>query len=186
MARVDGEPVGNTIGERSGTGQVELLTQPHEINEHRYRTFRSCKFCRQSKVRCSGERPACLRCRSRRAECLYDAKETPQWLSKAQMPSQLSTSSSSWSSPPALHTFSSPRLGGSNASNSLRAPGERRNGELAARNQPLVAAAADPPNSNVTGSILPVMEQRDDCGDASLEPGGCIGSASSLPHHMNW
>ncbi|KAI1881358.1 hypothetical protein JX265_000184 [Neoarthrinium moseri] len=46
----------------------------------RLRTYRSCKPCRNSKTRCTGERPTCLRCQQRRLECLYDGKQAPAWV----------------------------------------------------------------------------------------------------------
>lgn len=49
----------------------------------RSRTYRSCRGCRTSKSRCSGERPTCLRCRQRGFECAYDGKQAPAWLEAA-------------------------------------------------------------------------------------------------------
>ncbi|KAI0132181.1 hypothetical protein BJ170DRAFT_234301 [Xylariales sp. AK1849] len=46
----------------------------------RLRTYRSCKNCRSSKTRCSGERPVCLRCRHKKVGCLYDGKQAPAWV----------------------------------------------------------------------------------------------------------
>lgn len=45
----------------------------------RSRTYRSCRFCRTSKSRCSGDRPSCVRCRQKYLECSYDGKQAPAW-----------------------------------------------------------------------------------------------------------
>ncbi|KAF2134924.1 hypothetical protein P153DRAFT_305844 [Dothidotthia symphoricarpi CBS 119687] len=53
----------------------------------RKRTFRSCVTCRDSKVKCSGERPTCLRCQQRRAACVYDAEAIePAWVQSIASP----------------------------------------------------------------------------------------------------
>ncbi|KAF3764234.1 hypothetical protein M406DRAFT_260426, partial [Cryphonectria parasitica EP155] len=64
----------------------------------RSRTYRSCRGCRSSKSRCSGERPTCLRCRQRDIQCCYDGKEAPAWLEPdlAATTTTESSSSSSW------------------------------------------------------------------------------------------
>ncbi|KAH8724439.1 fungal-specific transcription factor domain-containing protein [Phaeosphaeriaceae sp. PMI808] len=60
---------------RPGTG-VEPI-----IGIKRKRTFRSCVPCRESKVKCSGERPKCNRCSQRRTSCVYDAETNePAWV----------------------------------------------------------------------------------------------------------
>ncbi|KAI1336578.1 hypothetical protein F5Y15DRAFT_393359 [Xylariaceae sp. FL0016] len=46
----------------------------------RSRTYRSCRACRGSKTRCSGERPTCLRCRQKSLDCEYDGKSQPSWI----------------------------------------------------------------------------------------------------------
>jgi hypothetical protein len=47
----------------------------------RKRTFRSCVACRDSKVKCSGERPTCTRCDQRLTACVYDAEANePAWV----------------------------------------------------------------------------------------------------------
>ncbi|KAF2023322.1 hypothetical protein EK21DRAFT_81204 [Setomelanomma holmii] len=51
------------------------------IGIKRKRTFRSCVPCRESKVKCSGERPKCNRCSQRRTSCVYDAEANePAWV----------------------------------------------------------------------------------------------------------
>jgi hypothetical protein len=51
------------------------------IGIKRKRTFRSCVPCRESKVKCSGERPKCNRCSQRRTSCIYDAEANePAWV----------------------------------------------------------------------------------------------------------
>ena len=48
----------------------------------RKRTFRVCIPCRQSKIKCSGERPVCSRCEQKSIACAYDAEEAaePAWV----------------------------------------------------------------------------------------------------------
>jgi hypothetical protein len=54
----------------------------------RKRTFRSCVPCRDSKVKCSGERPNCTRCQQRRTTCIYDAEQNePAWVQSIATPS---------------------------------------------------------------------------------------------------
>ncbi|KAL4738081.1 fungal-specific transcription factor domain-containing protein [Aspergillus similis] len=43
------------------------------------RTYRSCTNCRLRRAKCSGERPACIRCRSRHVECRYGDNVEPAW-----------------------------------------------------------------------------------------------------------
>ncbi|KAL4781739.1 fungal-specific transcription factor domain-containing protein [Aspergillus varians] len=43
------------------------------------RTYRSCTDCRLGRVKCSGEQPACSRCRKRRLRCHYGEKFEPVW-----------------------------------------------------------------------------------------------------------
>ncbi|KAL5115332.1 hypothetical protein ACEQ8H_006777 [Pleosporales sp. CAS-2024a] len=51
------------------------------IGIKRKRTFRSCVPCRESKVKCSGQRPKCNRCSQRRTSCVYDADANePAWV----------------------------------------------------------------------------------------------------------
>ncbi|KAF1940089.1 hypothetical protein EJ02DRAFT_407277 [Clathrospora elynae] len=53
----------------------------------RKRTFRSCVQCRDSKVKCSGERPKCNRCQQRRTTCVYDAEQNePAWVQSISTP----------------------------------------------------------------------------------------------------
>jgi hypothetical protein len=53
----------------------------------RKRTFRSCVPCRDSKVKCSGERPNCARCQQRRTTCVYDAEQNePAWVQSIATP----------------------------------------------------------------------------------------------------
>ncbi|CAI9629752.1 hypothetical protein GT037_008945 [Alternaria burnsii] len=53
----------------------------------RKRTFRSCIPCRDSKVKCSGERPNCTRCQQRRTSCVYDAEQVePAWVQSIATP----------------------------------------------------------------------------------------------------
>lgn len=53
----------------------------------RKRTFRSCIPCRDSKVKCSGERSNCTRCQQRRTSCVYDAEQVePAWVQSIATP----------------------------------------------------------------------------------------------------
>ncbi|KAF1953426.1 hypothetical protein CC80DRAFT_451000 [Byssothecium circinans] len=67
----------------------------------RKRTFRVCIPCRQSKIKCAGERPVCSRCRQRAVTCVYDAESAvePAWV-------QTIAPSSSQSSPCDVETSS--------------------------------------------------------------------------------
>lgn len=67
-----------TINAQSPTSPTSI--QP-VIGIKRKRTFRSCVPCRDSKVKCSGERPLCSRCQQRRTTCVYDAEQNePAWV----------------------------------------------------------------------------------------------------------
>ncbi|KAH9861668.1 hypothetical protein J1614_011421 [Plenodomus biglobosus] len=57
------------------------------VGVKRKRTFRSCVPCRDSKVKCSGERPNCSRCQQRRTTCVYDAEQNePAWVQSIATP----------------------------------------------------------------------------------------------------
>lgn len=71
--------------QRDPEGNESLPTQ---AGLRRSRTYRSCRGCRTSKSRCSGERPTCLRCRQRGLECAYDGKQAPAWLEAASREAQ--------------------------------------------------------------------------------------------------
>lgn len=58
---------------------VEELKLPPRAGARRSKTYRSCGQCRASKTRCSGDRPECLRCKSKKQECLYDSNPDPAW-----------------------------------------------------------------------------------------------------------
>lgn len=63
----------------------------------RKRTFRSCIPCRDSKVKCSGERPTCTRCQQRRTTCIYDAEHNePAWVQTISTPAISSQENSFW------------------------------------------------------------------------------------------
>ncbi|PSR97213.1 fungal-specific transcription factor domain-domain-containing protein [Coniella lustricola] len=64
-------------------GEIEGDYLRTQAGLRRSRTYRSCRSCRTSKSRCSGERPACVRCRQRGIECRYDGKQAPAWLEAA-------------------------------------------------------------------------------------------------------
>lgn len=66
----------------------------------RKRTFRSCVPCRDSKVKCSGERPTCTRCQQRRTTCVYDAEHNePAWVQSIGTPASVPRMSSMMVSP---------------------------------------------------------------------------------------
>ncbi|KAF2733707.1 hypothetical protein EJ04DRAFT_512978 [Polyplosphaeria fusca] len=46
----------------------------------RTRTFRSCTACRDSKLKCNGERPSCGRCQRKSTSCVYDTEREPVWV----------------------------------------------------------------------------------------------------------
>jgi hypothetical protein len=79
-------PCPNSPSYGSGINQQDILTTSPEnpllatqAGLRRSRTYRSCRFCRVSKSRCSGERPTCVRCRQRGMDCSYDGKQAPAW-----------------------------------------------------------------------------------------------------------
>lgn len=45
----------------------------------RKRTYRSCKECRLSKTRCSGQKPVCGRCLEKKMVCAYEDETEPAW-----------------------------------------------------------------------------------------------------------
>ena len=45
----------------------------------RKRTFRSCTGCRSNKTRCSGDKPACSRCKRKSLQCQYEGSSEPAW-----------------------------------------------------------------------------------------------------------
>jgi hypothetical protein len=61
---------------------LESPTTPRAITGiKRKRTFRVCIPCRQSKIKCTGERPFCSRCRQKSIACAYDADAAePAWV----------------------------------------------------------------------------------------------------------
>lgn len=48
-----------------------------EAGLERKRLRESCKSCRTSKTRCSGDRPACTRCHERGFKCHYEPQKSP-------------------------------------------------------------------------------------------------------------
>ena len=77
------------------TGVKRSSTALEPLGIKRKRTFRSCVACRDSKVKCSGERPTCARCAQRSTACAYDAETNePAWVQ-----SITSTTSSAMQSP---------------------------------------------------------------------------------------
>ncbi|KAL5429348.1 hypothetical protein PMIN05_010752 [Paraphaeosphaeria minitans] len=76
----------------------------------RKRTFRVCIPCRQSKIKCTGERPICSRCKQKSLACAYDADAAePAWI-HAVTPVSQQHPDSPLISPP-RHASSAPSLG---------------------------------------------------------------------------
>jgi hypothetical protein len=94
---------------------LESPTTPRAITGiKRKRTFRVCIPCRQSKIKCTGERPVCSRCRQKSIACAYDADAAePAWVQQA-MPAVTPVSrqhpDTSSASPP-RHASSAPSSG---------------------------------------------------------------------------
>lgn len=91
----------------NGTSTAEQTEAPRSITGiKRKRTFRVCVPCRQSKIKCSGERPACSKCSQRSMACIYDSESTvePAWVrnvSTQQSPLDRDPSTES----PSIHSF---------------------------------------------------------------------------------
>lgn len=70
-----------TNGEQpSETGNASLSGERGPvIGLKRKRTYRSCAECRASKTRCSGDKPACVRCKAKSLSCEYDDEGEPVW-----------------------------------------------------------------------------------------------------------
>lgn len=64
-------------------GEAEGQYLRTQAGLRRTRTYRSCRGCRTSKSRCSGERPVCSRCHGRKIVCCYDGKQAPAWMEAA-------------------------------------------------------------------------------------------------------
>jgi len=60
--------------------QTEEVGEDRPENSKRKRTYRSCIGCRSSKTKCSGDRPACQRCRRKNIECVYTESCQPNWI----------------------------------------------------------------------------------------------------------
>ena len=99
----------------SGAGSSTDLPGAGQVGQKRLRTYRSCRHCRVSKSRCSGERPICLRCRQRNLECTYDGKEAPAWAEAASAELNLGRS---------VSPGEESGVGGSSRMTSARLPGE--------------------------------------------------------------
>lgn len=62
----------------------ELAEYPRESSKGK-RTYRSCKACRASKTKCSGERPTCRRCQAKEFNCIYPVSSQPEWIRRVQV-----------------------------------------------------------------------------------------------------
>ncbi|KAL6705712.1 hypothetical protein ACN47E_006501 [Coniothyrium glycines] len=87
-------------------GVATVIKRPNTSAEaitgiKRKRTFRSCVPCRDSKVKCSGERPNCARCQQRRTTCVYDAEHNePAWVQSIATPPILTPDSTALAAVP--------------------------------------------------------------------------------------
>ncbi|KAF2440104.1 hypothetical protein P171DRAFT_457819 [Karstenula rhodostoma CBS 690.94] len=70
-----------TCVQHSSDQPSESLITPRAITGiKRKRTFRVCIPCRQSKIKCTGERPICSRCKQKSLACAYDGDAAePAW-----------------------------------------------------------------------------------------------------------
>ena len=69
------------------------LRLPSQAGTKRKKTYRSCIQCRNSKTRCSGDRPVCLRCQRKDVKCLYDSEADPAWARSVFPPTSASINS---------------------------------------------------------------------------------------------
>jgi hypothetical protein len=65
--------------ERTAAQYSETNRNGTEGRTKRKRTYRSCTTCRSSKIKCSGNRPTCLRCQQKKLGCVYEAGSEPAW-----------------------------------------------------------------------------------------------------------
>ncbi|KAL4939330.1 hypothetical protein BDV06DRAFT_231114 [Aspergillus oleicola] len=61
------------------SGYGRSTGQPSDSPRRPRRTYRSCIDCRLRRVKCSGEQPACSRCRERHLHCQYGESAEPSW-----------------------------------------------------------------------------------------------------------
>jgi hypothetical protein len=60
-----------TVGERTVNGKVAIPRLDLPVASHNSRVTRACHNCRKQKNKCSGHRPACLRCQEINVPCVY-------------------------------------------------------------------------------------------------------------------
>lgn len=90
--RADGSRASPPAREQPKASQSPGLP-PGDVGVKRKRTFRSCKHCRASKARCSGQKPSCARCIQRSVDCVYDEDSAPQWTKVIAQPDTLPNTS---------------------------------------------------------------------------------------------
>ena len=74
------ERLGLSCAPRSSTASSSTTNDPEfSVGRKRKRTFHSCLSCRALKIKCSGDRPSCERCKRRSTECQYDKFSEPAW-----------------------------------------------------------------------------------------------------------
>ncbi|KAF2464245.1 uncharacterized protein BDR25DRAFT_381369, partial [Lindgomyces ingoldianus] len=69
-----------TSNESNPVSREEINNVRVTARTKRKRTYRSCISCRESKVKCSGDRPTCSKCWQKAAICVYDAEPEPVWV----------------------------------------------------------------------------------------------------------
>ena len=74
------ERLGLSCTSRNSTASSFTTNDPeYSAGRKRKRTFHSCLSCRGVKIKCSGDRPTCERCRRRSTECRYGESSEPAW-----------------------------------------------------------------------------------------------------------
>lgn len=61
------------------TSSPGISLPAHSTGRKRKRTFHSCLSCRALKIKCSGDRPTCERCKRKSSVCEYDLSSEPAW-----------------------------------------------------------------------------------------------------------
>ncbi|SMR63451.1 unnamed protein product [Zymoseptoria tritici ST99CH_1A5] len=93
---------GHTNGNHSAYASAAASPTATTTGLKRKRTYRSCSACRLSKTRCSGQKPACLRCREKALRCAYEDETEPAWKQRVVLPSGASSGPAS----PSLNDYS--------------------------------------------------------------------------------
>ncbi len=113
---------GITTSPSTSKHEREPSDSPANAGVKRKRTFRSCKECRATKTRCSGDKPACGRCRKQQRQCNYEDQSEPAWQQQLRAAAVLQASSLNGS--PSLQNVESHRWSASPSEERETRPGQ--------------------------------------------------------------